>query len=185
MMSEITHYIKMLQDKDHNKRYEACEKLRVWDTTLPQEAIEALTIATNDTDPDVADAAIRALALHSPNTRTFQRVETSTGKAIIPQHLDKYYKLLSAFSWILYLPTLGVSGLALLGLGWSGGITEISSEDQLSMLWLLLSPIIGLILLMKAQNNYKNNNIDGAFFPSLAVILNSIFIIIYIVSQFQ
>lgn len=185
MMSEITHYIKMLQDKDHNKRYEACEQLRIWSSTLPQEAIEALTIATNDTDPDVADAAIRALALHSPNTHTFQKAETSTAQAIIPQHLDKYYKLLYAFSWILYLPTLGVSGIAFLGLGWSGGITEIAPEDQPSMYWLLLSPIIGLILLLRSQHNHQNNNIDRAFFPSLAVILNSIFIIIYIVSQFQ
>lgn len=58
----------MLQDENHNNRYQACEELRVSKYALPQEAIDALIIATSDTDPDVADAARRALTLHTSNT---------------------------------------------------------------------------------------------------------------------
>lgn len=67
-MPEIPHLIKMLQDENHNNRYQACEELRVSKSPLPQEAIDALIIATSDTDPDVADAARRALTLHTSNT---------------------------------------------------------------------------------------------------------------------
>lgn len=80
-MSEISNFIKMLQDKDHSKRFEACEKLRVWGSTLPQEAIDALIIATSDTDPDVADAAERALALHTTNTYNSNRKNPSASSA--------------------------------------------------------------------------------------------------------
>src|SRR6185295_59706 len=63
-MPDIPQLIKMLQDSNHNKRQKACEELQVWRQPLPQEAIEALHVATGDSDPDVADAAKRALALH-------------------------------------------------------------------------------------------------------------------------
>lgn len=66
-MPEISYLVKILQDKSHKNRYEACEELRVSKLPLPQEAIDALIIATKDTDPDVADAARRALALHTSN----------------------------------------------------------------------------------------------------------------------
>jgi len=57
--------IKLLQNDNPNKRYEACEELRVSQQPLSQEAIDALNFATNDSNPDVADAAQRALALHT------------------------------------------------------------------------------------------------------------------------
>lgn len=64
-MSNISHLIEMLQSQDHNKRYEACEELRVSQIPLPQEALDALAIAKDDKDSDVADAARRAIALHT------------------------------------------------------------------------------------------------------------------------
>ena len=64
-MSDIQSLIKMLQSDNHNKRYDACEELRVL-PSLPPEATEALRLATNDPNPDVADAAQRAIALHTP-----------------------------------------------------------------------------------------------------------------------
>lgn len=76
-MSEISNFIKMLQDKDDNKRFEACEKLRVWGSALPQEAIDALIIATSDTNSDVADSAERALALHTSNAYNPKRKNPS------------------------------------------------------------------------------------------------------------
>ncbi|MBE0670365.1 MAG: hypothetical protein IH588_07240 [Anaerolineales bacterium] len=65
-MSDIQNLIKMLHSNNPNMRYDACEELRVSHQPLPQEAIDALNSATNDSDPDVADAAQRALALHAP-----------------------------------------------------------------------------------------------------------------------
>ncbi len=65
-MSDIQSLIKMLQSNNPNKRYDACEELRVSQQPLPQEAIDALNSAMNDSNPDVADAAQRALALHAP-----------------------------------------------------------------------------------------------------------------------
>ena len=53
-MPDISYLIKMLQNEDHNKRYEACEELRVSKIPLPQEALNALAIAKNDKNPDVA-----------------------------------------------------------------------------------------------------------------------------------
>jgi len=64
-MPDFESLIKLLQNDDPNKRYEACEELRVSQQPLPQEAIDALNLATNDPNPDVADAAQRALALHT------------------------------------------------------------------------------------------------------------------------
>jgi hypothetical protein len=63
-MSEIQHFMKMLQSKNPNERYDACEQLRVspW---LPPEAIDALRSATSDANPEVADAAQRAINLHA------------------------------------------------------------------------------------------------------------------------
>jgi hypothetical protein len=76
-MSDISHFIKMLQSQDHNRRYEACEELRVWNSPLPQQALDALQVATNDLHPDVADAAQRALALHSAADNETSLVDNS------------------------------------------------------------------------------------------------------------
>lgn len=63
-MPDIQSLITMLQSNNPDKRYAACEDLRV-SSSLPPEALEALRLATSDTNPDVADAAQRALALHT------------------------------------------------------------------------------------------------------------------------
>ena len=63
-MPDIPSLLELLKSDDYNKRYEACEQLRVWRHQLPQEAIDALNLVTNDENPYVADAAQRALALH-------------------------------------------------------------------------------------------------------------------------
>ena len=68
-MSDIKDLIELLKSDNPNKRYDACEELRVSQQPLPQEAIDALKIATNDSNPDVADAAQRALAVHAPQPK--------------------------------------------------------------------------------------------------------------------
>jgi hypothetical protein len=67
-MPDIPQLTKMLQGSSPNTRQKACEELQVWQQPLPQEAIDALHVATDDSDPHVADAAKRALALH-PETK--------------------------------------------------------------------------------------------------------------------
>ena len=64
-MTNIQQLIVKLHDPNPNKRYEACEELRV-SPSLPNEALEALRKTTQDENPLVADAAKRALDLHKP-----------------------------------------------------------------------------------------------------------------------
>ena len=56
-MSDIQSLIKMLQSDNSNKRYDACEELRVSSHSLPLKATEALNVATNDANANVTDAA--------------------------------------------------------------------------------------------------------------------------------
>ena len=64
-MSDINQLLRQLKSKNSDDRYDACEQLRIWKESLPQEAIDALGIAATDSNTDVADAAKRALALHT------------------------------------------------------------------------------------------------------------------------
>jgi len=64
-MSDISHLIKLLQSDDDKKRFEACEELRTSQSLLPQEALDALAIAKNDKNPDVANAARKTLEFHT------------------------------------------------------------------------------------------------------------------------
>jgi hypothetical protein len=63
-MDRTFRLINQLDSPDKNKRYEACEELRVL-PSLPPEAIAALRTAKSDADVEVAEAAKRALALHA------------------------------------------------------------------------------------------------------------------------
>lgn len=65
-MSDIKLLVELLKSGNANKRFDACEELRVSPQPLPPEAMGALKNAMNDPDPDVADAAQRAFALHAP-----------------------------------------------------------------------------------------------------------------------
>ena len=62
-MDQTSKLLGQLNSADKNKRYDACELLRV-SPTLPPEAISALQAATHDSEEDVAEAAQRALAIH-------------------------------------------------------------------------------------------------------------------------
>ncbi len=60
---EIAVRLERLGSPNKNRRYEACEELRVA-PYLPRAAITALEQASNDSDPGFADAARRALLAH-------------------------------------------------------------------------------------------------------------------------
>ncbi len=63
-MDGIRRLVEQLHSPNKDKRYEACEWLRVA-PSLPQTALDALEQATHDADPLVADSARRAVALHT------------------------------------------------------------------------------------------------------------------------
>ena len=108
-MPDFQSLIKLLQNDNPNKRYEACEELRVSQQPLPQEAIDALKSITNDSDPDVADAAQRALALHThvSNEPEFGQEQDKSSAVTITPKLE--WGLW--FLWILASVTAG--GLAI------------------------------------------------------------------------
>ena len=64
-MSNVSELIAMLRSPNANKRYEACEELRVR-PKIPEAAKAALRAVINDPDPLVSSAAIRALDVHPP-----------------------------------------------------------------------------------------------------------------------
>ena len=103
-MSDIQSLIQKLQSNNPEKRYEACEELRVMMLHQPllQDAIDALNIAANDADPNVADAARRALVLHSEK----KNEELERGKNEEITNSVKYWPLIGLLGGI-------VSGLLL------------------------------------------------------------------------
>jgi predicted glycoside hydrolase/deacetylase ChbG (UPF0249 family) len=78
-MDEIEKLIKMLESPKTSARYDACESLRVA-RSLDDAAIAALHRALNDPDPEVRDAAQRALNAHKtqpPHSETKTRGESA------------------------------------------------------------------------------------------------------------
>jgi len=65
---DLSKWIARLKDGRPSTRYEACEELRVA-AHLPPEALEALRLATQDSDASVAESARSALAVHNPDGR--------------------------------------------------------------------------------------------------------------------
>lgn len=64
-MPDFPKLIQKLKSPNASARYEACEELRVA-SVIPADALAALRDTVRDPDPEVADAALRAVALHSP-----------------------------------------------------------------------------------------------------------------------
>jgi hypothetical protein len=78
-MDEIERLSKALESPKASVRYDACESLRVT-PTLNDAAIAALERVSNDSDPDVRDAAQRALSLHQPGTSPLRELRSGVGK---------------------------------------------------------------------------------------------------------
>ena len=95
-MSDIQHLIEMLKSDNPNKRYDACEELRVAQHPLPQDAMDALHTATDDSNPEVADAAQRAIALHTPQSTDVVVGEKEQDKVIAV----KYWSLIGLLAGI-------------------------------------------------------------------------------------
>jgi hypothetical protein len=120
--------INMLQSPKPNKRYEACELLRVAPAITPEARI-ALQNAINDPDASVVDAAQRALAIHNKlASESFS--ETSSAQPTVMEF---------AFKGFLYGTGLS-SVLIFLFFTIFGTCTEVCPYAIL-----YLSPIIGIL----------------------------------------
>jgi len=101
-MSDVQSLIKMLQSNDPNKRYDACEQLRV-SPSLPPEALEMLRMVANDTNPDVADAAQRALKLHLYAEESLQPSKVGDTPHKSDEKTNKARDIVVGFfGWILF-----------------------------------------------------------------------------------
>jgi hypothetical protein len=67
----------MLESPKSSVRYDACEELRVA-SSLPDRAVASLQKTLGDPDQLVADAAMRALALHKPDPPKVSPTPTPT-----------------------------------------------------------------------------------------------------------
>jgi len=74
-MADISKLIIKLDNPYWNKRYDACEELRVAEK-LPEEALIALQKVTNDPVPLVAKAAQRALLAHTDTTQDSAEIQS-------------------------------------------------------------------------------------------------------------
>ncbi len=103
--TEIEKLIAMFQSPKADVRYGACELLRVAPTLTP-EAIAALQEILNDPDPNVAEAAQRALSLHlTPEVRKDKPVELKSNPQI--EEARRAYRWLW-FSPIFTVPTMAI-----------------------------------------------------------------------------
>jgi hypothetical protein len=129
-------------------RYDACEELRVA-PSIPEDARSALRAATNDPDPGVADAARRALAVHSsiqPNSPHPQNaLPQQAGRQRTPYNfiaeLSSTHANLTQFALVIALIAAGLvlayGGAAIFSLP-----VEVTSLCSLFLLLLAIGPVI-------------------------------------------
>jgi hypothetical protein len=138
-VSDIQRLIEMLKSENPNKRYYACEELRVSRQPLPQEAIDGLKFAANDSNLDVADAAKRALALHISHPQMDEVVEDKKDK-LITDHV-KINKgrdtVIGFFGWAIFH---NLYFLILIG--------TFGTNSSRSNVWEILPFLIGLSLVI-------------------------------------
>ena len=136
IIPDFQKWILQLHSENPDKRYEACEELRVAES-IPDEAISALHETTNDNNPDVADAAQRALAMHMGTANLHDHPYYSDPQELAEAQLSRfgclYLLILLGGSfvpiamWAWWYTTLDPEGLrtladllALIGI-WIGG----------------------------------------------------------------
>jgi len=104
-MSDIQSLMELLKSGNPNQRYDACEQLRVARQPLSQDAIDELSLATSDSNLDVADAARRALALHAPQLKLDAVLERETeGQATTDTVAATRTRdiMIGFFGWVLF-----------------------------------------------------------------------------------
>jgi len=184
-MSDVQGLIKMLQSKDHNKRYDACELLRV-SPSLPIEALDALRLTTNDENPDVADAARRAIELHSIKVEKNNSNKQSQFERLPLEQSQNWKSKLFLFGGVFFLMsmcgyiavTVGMVPGGLSGDDVSKTLFYIPYETllEISSFILLFFPVGAVIALIIASLMHNNDDQENA-----NILLYSL-IVIYIIS---
>lgn len=126
-----------LQSENPNKRFEACEELRVA-PSITDEALDALRELRNDPNDDVADAAQRALAMHINLEITHDQPQKIDSKELSGEHqsLTNYILwLLIIFGFLLTPIVLWVWWFVKVDI--SGGYKILVNLWALMSLWIL------------------------------------------------
>jgi hypothetical protein len=191
-MSDIQSLIKMLQSNNPDKRYDACEELRV-SSCLPEEAFEALRSATSDSNPDVADAAQRALALHAeikkePNSN-YQNQTKNASPLIIWQVIGTgiitgivIAALVFAF---FFNPTYFDSKFPFLSSYESWYLSKIFGQFLVFTVWELIFSITGALIGNSSKKTRRAiwiGSIIGSLFPIFVAIA---FLLLILLSGWQ
>jgi hypothetical protein len=113
-MDKISTQIERLKSPNKNTRFDACEVLRVA-PSIPQEAVDALRLATHDPDRLVAEAASDAIAVHTQPLSTFFVGRSPTSAP--PGFWGKPSKKLLAVAVLFLATLLAISWLNLLRFG--------------------------------------------------------------------
>jgi hypothetical protein len=146
-MSDIQHLIEMLKSDNPNKRYDACEELRVAQHPLPQDAMDALHAAINDSNPEVADAAQRAITLHTPQL---------TPDVFDEQEQEKEPTEDSPNKNLSYIIIGFVAGAIPGPIAWSMRWGSFFSLDGYSVFLLIIGGIAGAIGVLIGGSSTKN-----------------------------
>ncbi|HEX6269639.1 MAG TPA: hypothetical protein VFZ43_05360 [Anaerolineales bacterium] len=122
-MDSIALQVDRLRSPNKVKRYDACEELRLTPRLSP-EAILALKQASDDPDPDVADAARRALLVHVEEETDFMSQTYSLdaapvqGQSVTTDHEVLLKEIRSWGFWSLGLGVLHLIGSGILSAPW-------------------------------------------------------------------
>jgi hypothetical protein len=149
-MDEIEKLIKMLDSPKASARYDACESLRVA-RLLDDAAIAALQRASHDSDPEVRDAAQRALSVHQTEPPQPETKTRPTAGAMKPDNrhtlaiVGLVTALLSLVAWLLPICGAPVAIAAVM----LGFLSRHSSRRGMA----IASVVIGAIGLVLAIGN--------------------------------
>lgn len=154
-MTDIQKWILQLQSDNPNKRYEACEELRVT-PSITDEALDALHEASNDPNALVADAAQRAIRVHTDhNTSIYQNPEDDSINSSIKTRPDnKIFIFLSSAYALMTFYLVACNDIEL-----SSGIAHITGY---TFVILCILPIVSIIAAIVTTSIYLNLWADKA-----------------------
>ena len=113
-MDNISTQLARLKSPNKNTRFDACEMLRVA-PSIPQEALDALRLATQDADHLVAEAARDAIAIHTQPISTI--FITRTAASVPTGFWDNPSKKLLAVAALFLVTILAIAWLNFLRWG--------------------------------------------------------------------
>lgn len=164
----IEKLIEMLNNPKATIRYEACEYLRVA-PLLTADAIKALDHIRSDPDPDVAEAAQRALAAHAPSVEPDAASIQAQKEAIDePQSKAKWTRIEVALGGIVALLVTAAAGSY-----FRSGCTISNYSGNLFFIFIVTWGIwLGISSAFRGKDS--SGNLVGMFFSLLVIVLGAI-----------